>query len=259
MRKIFVSLAVLAAAGAAQSADLGYDYDSDYLRGSDYGAPPPPPVIDWSGVYVGGHGGYSAVDFAKRQSVESFRTNFPGTATYTIANAPGTDSRTNGGSFGAYAGYNMQVDDVVLGLEADYTHSNTQSLAKGYVGTAFLADPTQTTRLIGTTRTSINDYGTIRARAGYAIGNVLPYVTGGLAFAQATFANTLYLETDPTSAFQQRSQTKTILGATAGAGIEYAITPNVLLRGEYQFVNFETSNGQSTRINTIRGGAAVKF
>ncbi len=53
MRKILVSLAVLVAAGAAKSADLGYDYDSDYLRGSDYGAPPPPAWIGAACISAG--------------------------------------------------------------------------------------------------------------------------------------------------------------------------------------------------------------
>ena len=54
-------------------------------------------------------------------------------------------------------------------------------------------------------------------------------------------------------------RTKTVGGVALGFGIEYAITPNVLLRGEYQYINFQTFNGHNAELNTVRGGAAVKF
>ncbi len=52
---------------------------------------------------------------------------------------------------------------------------------------------------------------------------------------------------------------KTIGGIALGFGLEYALTPNILLRGEYQYINFQSFNGHNAELNTIRGGAAVKF
>ncbi len=48
-----------------------------------------------------------------------------------------------------------------------------------------------TINLAGLSKTEIQDYGTIRARAGYAIGNFLPYVTAGFAVGQVKFSDTV--------------------------------------------------------------------
>ncbi len=68
MRKILVSLLALSAVGTAQSADLDYDY----LRGADYD-PPPVAVIDWSGFYIGGHGGWTSGSVTKRAEAQAAR------------------------------------------------------------------------------------------------------------------------------------------------------------------------------------------
>lgn len=56
-----------------------------------------------------------------------------------------------------------------------------------------------------------------------------------------------------------RSKEKIVGGVAAGAGLEYAITPNLLLRAEYQYVLFNDFDGHKLNLNTVRGGAAVKF
>lgn len=253
MRKIFVSLFALGAAGTAQAADLDYDY----LRGADYD-PPPATTIDWSGVYVGAHGGWSSGKLDKRGSASAALTSFgysvPGSLGY-ISNPNNiVVSRGSNDSFGAYAGYNAQFDDVVLGLEGDYTHNSRKSLWVATGGTYYY--PYSFT---ATNRTSFENYGTIRARAGYAFGNFLPYVTAGVAIGQSTMAQNAYLPPYPSAPVAQTMTSKTVIGVAAGAGIEYAITPNILLRAEYQYLNFPDLNGRHSQLNTVRGGAAVKF
>jgi outer membrane immunogenic protein len=51
----------------------------------------------------------------------------------------------------------------------------------------------------------------------------------------------------------------TVVGLAVGGGIEYAITSNFLLRGEYQYVLFNDFQGHKAELNTVRGGAAIKF
>jgi outer membrane immunogenic protein len=57
------------------------------------------PVVDWSGLYLGGHAGYLWGDV----DVESF-----------------DDSDIKGFIWGALAGYNFQSDSLVFGIEADF-------------------------------------------------------------------------------------------------------------------------------------------
>ncbi len=311
MRKIFLSLLAMSAAGTAQAADLDYDY----LRGADYD-PPPAAVVDWSGVYFGGHGGYTAGSFAQRKAAQSALANYFNRtvieseyAVSTLVAFPG--SRGRGASYGAFAGWNMQFGEAVLGLEADYTHTN-QSATSGYSTGRVMTTSTgtyETINLDGTSRTEIQDYGTIRARAGYAFGNFMPFITGGFAIGQVKFNDSVAVQSfgynasayaanqalttgQPVAVYNHGYQSfnanypqpystppgggvqtvpaaatnivandrvKTIGGIALGFGLEYAITPNILLRGEYQYVNFQSFNGHNAELNTIRGGAAVKF
>ncbi|NRD68900.1 outer membrane beta-barrel protein, partial [Corallococcus exiguus] len=151
----------------------------------------------------------------------------------------------------------------------------------------------------GTSNTRIDDYGSIRARAGYAFGNLLPYVTGGLAVGRVTINDTVAVQNYGYGAttyaanqalttglpaavynhgyasFNQNfplnrstpagqgaqtipygpttlvanAKTKTIGGVALGFGLEYAITPNILLRGEYQYVLFQSFNGHRAELN----------
>ncbi|MCJ2013460.1 outer membrane protein [Methylobacterium sp. J-076] len=253
MRQILVSLLALSAAGTAQAADLDYDY----LRGADYD-PPPAATIDWSGVYVGGHGGWTSGALDKRTNVQSSLANYanstPGLGGYSITSSKIYASRGSNDSFGAFAGFNAQFDDVVLGIEADYTHNSRKSLWIATADSVFLPYSVAATK-----RSSLENYGTIRARAGYAIGNFLPYVTGGLAIGEASFRQGLYGIPPSSSPIAQVSSSKILVGVAAGAGIEYAITPNILLRAEYQYLNFQDFDGRKIQLNTVRGGAAVKF
>lgn len=302
MRKILVSLLVLSAAGTAQAADLDYDY----LRGADYD-PPPAPTIDWSGFYIGGHGGWSSSSLGfgntAKPVVASYmrQTVFEAEASVSTWLSTPLNKRVNGTSFGAYAGYNAQFDDIVLGIEVDYTHfgigggvyddiSRSKVTSDGYYNVGYLSTSSQT---------KISDYATLRARAGYALGNFLPYVTGGLAIGSAQISDRVSIQTagydqaaykanlglsagatpayvgrygysffDPTNPgagvlaapyVYNKTKTKTVAGIAAGAGIEYAITPNILLRAEYQYALFDAFDGHKANVNTIRGGAAVKF
>lgn len=300
-----VSFAILAALSlAGPSSAFAADLDDDFLRGPDYDPPSAVAVIDWSGVYLGGHGGYSSAALGFKNAFQPlvYQQTHDSTAetefnASTLMSAK--SQRVGGGSFGAYAGYNFQFDQVVVGIEADYTRfdhgggsfdaiSRIKSLDSGIL---------ETVSLSGTTSTKIQDFGTIRARAGYALDSFLPYVTGGFAIGRARIVDGVAIEdsgynlttfnanqalttgkpayvtnfgyksfdqTNPENSVVvtnkvQQSKVKTVGGITLGGGLEYAITPSILLRGEYQYVLFNDFDGHKANVNTVRGGAAVKF
>lgn len=303
-------LAVLASASAAAAADLDYGY----LRGADDGYAPAP-VIDWSGFYIGGHGGYSSAGLGFRNSLNSgFAQHFRATAVereYNVSSLLSlTSRRTEGTSFGAFAGYNVQFDDVVFGFEVDYTSFNRGATSSDFIGRQFLTQGgmEETVRLWGDSATKIEDFGTLRARAGYAVGSFLPYVTGGVAIGRAVITDNGYVQNfgfdnnaytsnlsqttgtaaavynhgytsfnpshpypnssplgekqtvaAPREAVVAQSKSKAVGGVALGAGLEFAVTSNIILRGEYQYVLFDDFDGHKANINTVRGGAAVKF
>lgn len=278
MRRTALAMALVAVAHTAQAADLPDLTDMPVLRGGFVGDPPP---MRWQGVYVGGQAAYGSADM-----------NFSGSNDALIARALGPNNiitstaqsvggafgklTTHQQAFGGFAGYNSQWDDVVLGVEANYMHGNfkgTSSVAPvplTYV-TPF-ADGFYHTIGLNSSRTiSITDMGTIRARAGYAIGSFLPYVFGGFALGRAdissnvtitdrsdaTFAGspsapaTVYSATDGISG-------KMLYGYTAGLGTEAMLFGNLFARAEWEYIRFVNA-GADVNINTVRGGLGYKF
>lgn len=297
----------LGVATPVQAADLDYGV----LRGPDY--EPATPVIDWSGVYVGGHGGYTSASLSQKNAFQNiladqFRardieTEF-GVSNYLAM--PST--RIDGSSYGAYAGFNYQFDDAVVGVEADYTRfDRTGSVSNGLARILTTsAGISETVGLAGISTTKMEDYGTVRARGGWAIGNFLPFITGGLAIGRAVVTDQAIVQnygydaktytanqaltagsqafvynhgyktfnpnypgnnsspngvqTVPANAVSiTKTSVKTVAGIALGAGLEYALTQNIVLRGEYQYVLFNDFDGHKVNLNTVRGGAAVKF
>ena len=73
---------------------------------------------------------------------------------------------------GAQVGYDYDLDGVVLGVEADFQLSDInyeEDLGNGVTG-----------------HTAIDNFGTFRVRAGIAADRFLPYITGDLAWANAS-------------------------------------------------------------------------
>jgi outer membrane immunogenic protein len=159
------------------------------------------PVFNWTGFYAGVHAG--AVFGQGKLEVPSL----PATAKYNSVGFIG----------GVHAGYNEQFDGgFVVGLEGDIDYS---SFNKKKV-------------VLATNTQFKNEWqGSVRARAGYAIDNLLPYVTGGVAFGD---------EKASAAGFGSTSDTR--VGWTAGAGIEYAIDPNWIVRGEARYVDLGTAS-----------------
>jgi outer membrane immunogenic protein len=201
--------AVLAALAApiAIACNLGIASAAD-MAAPIYTKAPAPVPFTWTGFYVGGHGGFAQGEF-------DFFTPVTTTPSEHVKGAFG----------GVQAGYNFQIRNVVLGLEADASFGKLDDLAHdgNYL----------------TESTSIKAFGTARARAGYAFGQILPYVTGGLGWANATVgdacpAGALFgYCSHPTVGAYSASNNATYFGWTAGAGLEVAINQNWSVKAEY--------------------------
>lgn len=205
--------------------------------------------------------------------------------------------RTTGGSFGGFAGYNIVADDFVFGIEADYTSMQQTGASTDAINRTFTTANGyfNYVGLDGTSRTKLIDYGTIRGRVGYALGSLLPFVTAGVAFgharitdaatvgwagydaptakANATGGTSLYVDrfgytrfdaTNPASGRSpgtavNRVSQKYAAGFAAGFGLDFALTSNIFLRGEYQYILFDEFGSHKANVNTVRAAAAVKF
>jgi outer membrane immunogenic protein len=196
MKKIIAGCFVVGALFAAQCASA-----ADLSVAPLYKAPPPAPVspaYNWSGFYLGVNGG--------------------GGWGHSKWDANATGINLSGGQVGGTAGYNWQYGNVVLGLEGDMDWSGM----KGTSTSALCPN--------GCT-TSDNWLSTVRGRAGYAFGGVMPYVTGGLAVGDIRAATPGFAGANTTNA-----------GWTVGGGIEFALPGNWTAKAEYLHVDLGRLN-----------------
>lgn len=257
---------------AAQAADLDYGV----LRGPDYESEAP--IIDWNGVYFGGHAGYSTTSFdfdnAGRSEIARILRNTTVESEFNVSTwnklRPG---RGHDLSFGGFFGYNVQFDDTVFGVEFDYTSSNQKSQSSDSISRFVTTSTGYFTDVFAQTeaRATLQDYATIRARGGYAIGQFMPFATGGIALGRALVGSNVavrsfqYTDSTRTTQVGAIAQTggdlkeKFALGFAVGAGIDYSITPNVFLRAEYQYVLFDEFGDHRMHVSTIRSALGVKF
>ncbi|MDR3409051.1 MAG: outer membrane beta-barrel protein, partial [Methylovirgula sp.] len=115
--------------------------------------------------------------------------------------------------------------------------------------------------------------GTARVRLGYAFGNILPYVTGGFAYGQtSSYYNINYAISGGPSGDIGNSAQHFQTGWTAGAGLEYQITPNLTFKTEYLYASLSPATLYSisgtggyfnlqerTTINEVRAGLNYRF
>jgi opacity protein-like surface antigen len=192
-----LAFATFFVAGSAMAADVS-------MAPAPMMVPGAAPIINWSGFYAGINGGYGTGQ----------ADHLPGTNSGSGINDFGVAGWFGGGQIGLNRQF---ASNLVLGAElsADWSGING-SCAAGVCGV-----PQSTTH-------RIDWFGTLRGRVGFAMGSVMPYVTGGLAFGQAT----RHTSSPPGSSIQE-----THTGWTAGVGVEWMFAPSWSLKAEYQYVD----------------------
>ena len=145
------------------------------------------PIFTWTGPYIGINGGYGWGDGGRFDA--------------------------DGGLLGVTAGYNWQMNQVVFGIEGDINWSGISGSGPCGAGTRCTVDN--------------NWLGTARGRLGWAAGQFMPYVTGGLAFGD--------VDVRRTGGFGRADSNE--VGWTLGAGVEAALWGPVSAKIEYLYVD----------------------
>jgi outer membrane immunogenic protein len=163
--------------------------------------PPPAPVYNWTGWYVGVNAG---------ASFGNVKTDFNAPATAGVifnsgtfpafANVGFAGSNTeypSGFMGGGQIGYNWQVSPIwVVGFEADFQGAlerDSNTLTSNFTGAPLIgSNATVTGSTVLDYQTKIEWFGTARLRAGYVWGNgnVFSYVTGGFAYGKVDVEGT---------------------------------------------------------------------
>jgi outer membrane immunogenic protein len=193
-----VAAALVLYAGTVKAADFPNSYsDQSYA----------PPVTEaWTGFYVGGLVGYG------------------------LGDADGFEP--DGFLGGLTVGANYQIDQILLGAEADVAYTGISDEAA--------------------TDFSMDWVGTMRGRIGYAFDRFVVFGTGGFAWTNAEYdgpgGNDSYFHG----------------GWTVGGGIEAALTGNISAKFDYLYMNFSeelyTPGGDiEPDLHTFRLGVNYKF
>jgi outer membrane immunogenic protein len=179
MRRLFVALtstvSVLAFTHVASAADL-----SPRIV---YKAAPPPPVQDWSGVYVGLDGGYGWGKQDFDPAFNFFQLPFASSSVFPFPTISSVNQ--SGWLAGGFAGVQKQWGTWVLGLEAevdwaDITGTTTATGTKS----ATLDTHTETLTLNESVNSKVDELGYVGPKVGWAFSpHWMVYVTGGAAWA----------------------------------------------------------------------------
>ncbi|KAA2236750.1 outer membrane protein [Salinarimonas soli] len=275
-----LSIAVLAA--GLSSPVLAADLDYAPLRGTQYGSAPAS-VENWEGGYAGGFAGYTQTNYAFTGTTANllypfFRESYLETEhQVTRLLEPGA-AAANAMSFGAFAGYNVQFDEIVMGVEVDYTRTRSTLYGSGTdaIGRRYATKDgyNNDVYVAGRASAELREFATLRGRAGYTMGAFMPFVSLGLAVGQAKVtraasATWLGTDADPLSSpilpdfygaySNSNAKTAWSLGVATGLGVDVALSRNAFLRTEWQYVRFTDFDGVAASINTVRAGAGLKF
>jgi high affinity Mn2+ porin len=204
MRNVMKRIRTIGSATSAVLATFSFAAAADLPANISFKAPVRTAIYNWTGFYVGGQVGYGQGDLGPgTNAIPEQAVFFPHSLTGLIG--------------GFQAGYNLQLNRAVLGLEVDTVFTSPRDLPK--------LDPAPF-------NSTLEYAATARGRIGYAFGTILPYVTGGLAWGESRVNINANDGVSPLS-----SRFLPHVGWTAGLGLEKAVGGNWTTRIEYDYID----------------------
>lgn len=213
----------------------------------------------WTGLYIGGEFGGG---WATQQTTV---VTAPGAAPAFPAGTVLSSENLSGILGGGYAGYNYQMNNIVVGIDGFYDGADLTGSGR---------DVSVVNGDIATHSPRMDWLASVAGRIGYAQNNLLFFGRGGWAWAGFNSSTTT------TTALGALASTTTASGTrdgwTLGAGIEYGFTPHWSAKLEYDYVRFDTANYSVTTtsaagvvatpsrsttsdLNIFKGGVAYRF
>jgi outer membrane immunogenic protein len=201
------------------------------------------PALNWSGFYVGGH-------------IGAIRTRVK---LEVIGNSEGYSGSNdwNNASAGVHAGYDHQIGQIVVGVEADVNLRFSDASPVSFGGR--VAEDGY--------RSSAKWDASLRARLGYLVTpDALLYLTGGVVAANFKFTNP---GCDACADWGNANLNGgNRVGWTLGAGVQYALSQTLSVRVEYRHndfgtktITYDAGKSSSSRItdDRITVGLSYKF
>jgi opacity protein-like surface antigen len=290
MRRFVLAAAMAGMAFGAEAADLP---DLPILRGS---LPAGSVSRNWDGFYVGGQLSYMALSADFSKSVVGltnfiFRDSVLQQPTSEFGLLPKTT--TQGTGFGGFVGRNWQWDDIVFGVEANYSYFNSLNTKTSGFNSLEIIDPpgqnnpanvrtTYTVTLTGAAAATLKDALAFRARTGWAAGNFLPYVFGAAVVGRMDVSRSVTSivtrrddTTDPLTGIVTRGLTlpvpsqslslseqkinQYVAGWSGGLGLEYCVWGGLFMRAEWDYTKILAVKNTELVVNNLRFGLGYKF
>lgn len=224
------------------------------------------PTYNWGGWYVGGNAGGA---WGRSDPSSAFVNGTAPIANQQAVSAASPGVRPDGFSAGGQVGYNYQVDRWLFGVEADVNYFGLNQSQR-----ATASFPVGVGSFTTTNAVTTDWLVTLRPRVGYAVNQTLFYATGGLALTEMKYGTTF---ADSTGQNEAAGFSKTVVGWTAGAGVEHAFTKNWSAKVEYLYSDFGkqsvsgpvsagaaptasiVTHDVDLKVNTVRGGLNYHF
>lgn len=216
---------------------------------------------DWSGAFVGLESGYSAATGQANGTLEGSVFGFP------FSSGLALDRQAKGLSGNLTAGYNHHTSSpLVIGADVSFglvdsgdVEDNAKIDSNDPLLPPFTIQPTVSSAL--------NWHGSARARVGIAFDRVMPYLAAGVAVASYDHDMSFFIRNRPNTTPPATDHSGTYTGWTIGAGIDHAVTDNLILKAEYRYSDFGSKSysvpGSDVRLDLtsseMRFGLSYKF
>jgi outer membrane immunogenic protein len=224
MRTLFASFGAVALLGASSAAFPAWSQEGH----------------DWSGAYVGVHGGHAwgASEYTDAEYNGGFLI-------YPVVN---WDVGSDGPLAGIHGGYNLQHGSFVVGIEGElgYLGLDGSAMQPGVdpVGVAYDAG--------GVIEKGL--YGGLSLRLGVAFDRTLLYGKGGAVYSTAKVGFLDACDVAPCGNILFDASEEAGWGYQLGGGVEHALTDNWSIRGEYSYLDFGSVGIDGTMVGGGRTG-----
>src|SRR5262252_6529712 len=196
----------------------------DVERSQAYRPPPTPIPFAWAGFYAGAHAGVGWSD--------------------------GDSSGSGGVIGGGQIGFNYQINQWVLGVEADLSGTTIKDSAS-----ATVVGPGAV--LTGNAQASLDWVSTLAPRIGYAFDRWLVYGKVGGAWAHGSGTVGASINGMPVGSI---SVGQTVSGLMLGIGAEYALWDNWTAKVEYNMMDFGNDGPfADSKFNVLKAGINYRF
>ena len=223
---------------------------------------PAVPVFTWTGFHVGLNSGFGGAVYGGSDAIAA--PGLGGIATRTF-------DRASGSVVGGQLGYDYQfANGVLVGIETDMQWSTIKS---SHQAQTTASDPSVAT--YSNSSQGLEWFGTTRARLGFSIGSVLPYVTGGVGYGEVSSNGSQVLAA---GLITSTAASRVAVGWAAGAGLDIALSNKLSARAEYLYLQlpgvsgpaigltppplptlFGSSSTGLTQAHIVRGGLNYRF